>query len=88
VIGSISRSQESIQNVATYYLPFWHQHATTHFDYGYVYSGGDIYIAEKWNPLKVYGYVPSYGNPFGFHGNPSSYDYNAVRYSPSGRTVY
>lgn len=79
--------QEEIQNVQTRYLPFWGNHITAHFDNAYVYAGGDIYVAEEWDPPAI-GLSEPYGNPFGFHAAPASSDYYAVHYSPSGRIVY
>lgn len=62
-------SQPLIQGVRTDKLGYFNGKRLNHFNVVYGYSRGDrstyIKIQEGWDPVKIYGSVPSYGNPYG-----------------------
>ena len=53
-------------------------------------TGDTVAIAEEWNPVFTFGYLPSkyQNNPYGSHGSVArSAGYSAVHYSPNGKYV-
>lgn len=62
--------QPLIQGVRTDKLPYFNGKRLNHFNtvYGYNRSRDTtmIKILEEWDPRKIYGVTPSYGNPYGF----------------------
>lgn len=69
VVDTYSYKQPLIQGVRTDMLAYFNGKRLNHFNavYGYGRSSGttQIKILEGWDPVKVYGSVPSYGNPYG-----------------------
>jgi hypothetical protein len=55
-----------MQGLNTASLIYFNHKSLSHIDFDYGYNGGSVYMAEEWNPIKVFG-SSSYGNPYGFH---------------------
>jgi len=74
VTDTYSYKQPLIQGVRTDKLAYYNGKRLNHFNavYGYSRSGNIkfIKILEGWDPVKIYGSIPSYGNPYG-HRSPS-----------------
>jgi hypothetical protein len=52
-----------MQGLNTSVLPGFANRSLGHIDFDYGYNGGQVYMGEEWNPVKVYG-SSSY-NPYG-----------------------
>jgi hypothetical protein len=78
-------SSPLVANVYTYFLPFWNQHGTDHYDLisGYYRNAGLIRFAEEWNTADNSVGTSQYGNPYGFHNIDVNDAYSAVGASPT-----
>ncbi|MBF4164016.1 DNRLRE domain-containing protein, partial [Nocardioides acrostichi] len=91
IIADIKHGFPVVQDIATEYLPYWNNHALTHYNIAYGYDKLDktVAIAEEWNPYFTYGVTPPYGNPYGLHATvPRSKAFAAVYHSPNHAIVF
>ncbi|MFT4008759.1 MAG: hypothetical protein QM655_01820 [Nocardioidaceae bacterium] len=84
--------QGVIQNVDTYYLPYFHNHSLAHYNtvYGYRSDTAKVMVAEEWNPAWTYGSLPSsyVENPYGKRSQVDrAAAYQAVHHSTNGAYV-
>jgi hypothetical protein len=77
--------RETIQNVNTGYLPFWHGHFTGHFDNSYGFDTGGskyVYVAEEWDhQVQNTATGTYYAAPYGKHKVLASDLFAAIYYS-------